>query len=1262
MTNKTPKKFVGLHAHSGASMGDGMGLPKDHIDFAMENGMDALALTDHGHMNGFSHQYLYKKQLEKKGVPFKALYGCEAYFVNSLENWQKLYDDDREKKAADKLAAKVAKAAASKSKKKAEEDPQLNLEDLSDQFADTKAELDEMSVGNVAIEDEEESKKKSWQNPINKRNHLVLLPKNREGLYALYKMISLSYADGFYRYPRIDFAMLEKYAKDNIVASSACVAGSLASIVFENQPAGLSWEEWAPNDHNIELIQKQLKHQIEAFKHALGKGNDNFYLELQFNSLLPQHLVNQHLIEAAKRTNTPLVVTCDSHYARPELWREREIYKALAWLSKGGANLSQDKIPNHISQLKCELYPKNAEQVWQSYKETTKDNGWDFYDDAIVCDAIERTYDIAHDLIENYEPNVSVKLPSLKRIIGDSAIDTLKAKIGSSGEEVDEATLAFADLKDKAIKGLVWRKKQESQEYIDRLKEELKVVRHLKLENYFLTYHKVMELLGDKMLLGMGRGSAAGSLLSYVLSITQVDPIEHGLLFERFLVRNKAGMADIDSDVSDRDSAMKILSEYFGQENIVPVSNFVQLQMRSLIKDLSKFEGISFEEANEYTRLIEKEAESEARKEPGFDKAAWVLSYEEAHDKSPTFRKMIATYPSLENNIKVLFKELRGYSRHAGGIVITEDAFGNMPVIKSGGVLQTPWPEGLNYRHLESLGFLKFDILGLGTLRMIEDCVRKIIKKETGKKFVSFDEVKQWYYDKLHPDNNSMDDVNVYKHVYWEGNYGGIFQFINPPVQKFISQMKPRSVRDLAVATSLYRPGPLGVGAHNIYLQNRANPKGIRYAHPLLEEVLSDTCGLLVFQEQLQLIYHKLAGVPLDETDNVRKAFTKKESSNKEEAAAYRNKLREEFAEKCLAANQIEYKTSYAIFDDMEKMVRYSFNASHAVCYSVTSYQTAWLMTHYPDEWVTTYVDYSTTQKGKIVGKEDPKAVALAEVQAIGYTIGRHDINFSEREFTSINKTLIPSFASAKYCGSAAVDEIFENRPYKTIEDLLFDPVSGDWRHSKFNKRSMSTLVKIGGFESMGLVGKEPHHKFKNYRQLHHVLVDNADAIKRASARKKNKNHLEVLENLITEAQSLPDWTLREKIDFSGELTGSVDQSLVMTNEIQMFLRKNGIDSIDEWESNRSYTWAVVTGCSQARTKAGKPYLKLTVYGTSGENKLVYCWDYNTKKGDSLIKDYTLIMAKFNMKFDDADAEKVSMISCQYAGIETLVSRDESEV
>lgn len=264
-------------------------------------------------------------------------------------------------------------------------------------------------------------------------------------------------------------------------------------------------------------------------------------------------------------------------------------------------------------------------------------------------------------------------------------------------------------------------------------------------------------------------------------------------------------------------------------------------------------------------------------------------------------------------------------SRHAGGLIITEDAFRNMPVIKSGGVLQTPWSEGLNFRHLEYFGMLKFDILGLGTLRMFEDCIRKILKKE-GHKYVTFSMVKDWYYKHLHPDNNNMDDIRVYKHVYWEGNFAGIFQFVQPPAQKFIAKMQPRSVLDIATATSIFRPGPLSLNVDKSYLKNRKNPKGIKYRHPLLEEVLGDTAGLLVFQEQLQQIYHKLAGVPLEDTDKIRKAFTKKDLSNKEASDKARNALRDEFVSRCKETNDVPEKDSGAIFDEMEQLIAYSFN------------------------------------------------------------------------------------------------------------------------------------------------------------------------------------------------------------------------------------------------------------------------------------------------------------------------------------------------
>lgn len=1229
-----PTKFVGLHAHTNGSIGDAIGLPKDHIDFALKNGMDALAVTDHGNMNSYSHQYLYWKKLLDQGVNFKAIPGIEAYFIKSHHEWSTLYENNKRKKELIKEAKKQG----------------VTLEELSDQYADIKEELDELTQGGTVVENEEESKQKSWRDPLKKRSHLVLLPKNQQGLYDLFKMVSLSYQDGFYRFPRIDLEMIEKFSKGNFVASSACLGGYLSSIIFEHQ-TDPEWENWSPNDENFETIQKELASAIQEFQGALGGKNpeENFYLELQFNKIPAQHLVNYHLMEASKRTGAPLLVTCDSHYSDPAHWREREIYKAMAWMNIQKDSFDKDSIPKHVDELKCELYPKNAEQVWESYKETTNDKGWEFYDDQVVKDAIEKSYEVAHDQIDIIHPDRSVKLPALHRIIGYGKLEKTFADVRdkNDGEEPTEDDVAFEALKKEAIQGLIAKKLHEKQDYVDRLKEELLVVKHLKFSRYFLTYSKLMNLIAEKQLTGFARGSAAGSLLSYVCGITQVDPIKYGLLFERFLVRHKKGFPDIDSDVSDRTEALNIVTEFFKQENVIPVSNFNQLQMRSLIKDICRMEGITFEEANSYTKKIEGEARNEAKKTPGFDAAQWVLTYEEAFDKSPTFRKLLEKYPSFENTLKVLFKEFRSVSRHAGGVIITEDAFRNMPVIKSGGVLQTPWQEGLNFRHLESFGLLKFDILGLGTLRMFENCIHRILKKDH--KVVTFPMIKEWFYQNCHPDNNDLDDIQVYKNVYWNKNYAGVFQFVQPPVQNFARLMKPRSINDIAVATSIFRPGPLSLNVDKKYLKNRKNPKSIKYVHPLLEECLGDTCGLLIFQEQLQLIYHKLAGVPLDETDAVRKAFTKKDISNKEKAEKEREALKQDFIEKCQSANGIDPKLSSDLFEEIEALVAYSFNKSHATSYAIASYICAWFLTYYPDEWICTYIDYCTTEKGKAAGGEDPKAVALSEALQLGYSIGRPDINLSEREFTIKDKVLIPSFDSLKHCGKSATREIFQNRPYESIEDLLFDPHQDTWRHSKFNKRTLSTLIKTGAFESMDLVGSEEHHLFENYRQMHEALVEHYDEMKRACARKKSRDHKDLLKQYIEEAQELPAWSLKERIEFSKQLTGSVDISLIITPDIRAFLKSRDIVSIDDWSGKHKYYWAVCQNSKVAKTKTGKNYLRTTLYGESGGTSLGFMWSFNPKK-DTVIPEYTLVLAKF----DKSDFG----YSTWFGGVETIVAQE----
>ena len=482
---KKPEKFVGLHAHS-MSIFDSIDPPKEHIDFARENGMDSLALTDHGLMNGFALQNNYCIELKKKGINFKPLFGNEAYYIPSLSKWKELKDERDNLKRLENI--KPGDVFGSQA---------LEVDDLREEAESSKDDEDE---GGTVIENEEESKTLSkYNDPIKERSHLVLLAKNNQGLKSLFRLTSESASRGFYTYPRIDLDMLREHAKGNIIATSACVGSRLSKILNPFLPE-TNWKEWNVDEvikMNFEEIQKALKKEIEGFQEVFGV--ENYYLELQLNLLTFQHVLNYHLIEASKRTGASLVVTCDSHYARPEHWREREIYKAIGWQQKGKTDLD---IPKTIDELKCELYPKNAEQVWDSYIKYGKSQ-YSFYDDLIVKDAIERTYDIAHYQIDkDIAIDKSVKLPGIKKLVEPSRLEKMMEELGDCSEDA----IAFKELKRLAILGMVKRKLDDKEAYIKQMKEELDVIKHLKFSKYFLTYYKIMEMVSKKQLTGQGRG------------------------------------------------------------------------------------------------------------------------------------------------------------------------------------------------------------------------------------------------------------------------------------------------------------------------------------------------------------------------------------------------------------------------------------------------------------------------------------------------------------------------------------------------------------------------------------------------------------------------------------------------------------------------------------------------------------------------------------------------------------------------------------
>ena len=365
------------------------------------------------------------------------------------------------------------------------------------------------------------------------------------------------------------------------------------------------------------------------------------HLELQFNKLPAQHLVNRAIIEFANENglNDKLVVTTDSHYARPEHWRERELYKKLGWLNY--KEFDPSKLPQSKEDLKCELYPKNAEQVWDSYLESTE--GMEFYNDAVVKDAIERPYSIVHEKISTIEPDRSMKLPSY---------------VVPEGMSDDKALL------EACKKGLIERGLANDEKYIKRLKYELTVIKQKNFSRYFLTMGAIIDIARTSMLVGPGRGSAAGSLVAYVLKLTDVDPFEYDLMFERFLNPSREGAPDIDTDVGDRDLLINLMKDEWGDENIVPISNYNTFKLKSLVKDISRFYGIPFDEVNKALAPVENDVKR-AVFTKGTDKNLFVLLYDDAMNHSKSFRDFIEKYPEVAEPIKVLFKQNKALGRHA---------------------------------------------------------------------------------------------------------------------------------------------------------------------------------------------------------------------------------------------------------------------------------------------------------------------------------------------------------------------------------------------------------------------------------------------------------------------------------------------------------------------------------------------------------------------------------------------------------------------
>lgn len=1093
--------FINLHSHTVmGSVFDAIGYPDEHFDFAYQNGMSAMAVTDHGNMNAFPAMILHQKRMKELGRDFHVIYGVECYFVPSHEDWKEEYQTAME----DKKSARGAKK-------------------------------DETS--GASVENEEESKK-ATKSVLNRRRHLILLAQNEVGLKNLFRLVSESYTrDKFYRYPRIDYKMLKEHS-EGVMAASACLGGVYAGNFWENREDG------------SEAVLAAMRETTESM---VGIFGDRWFGELQWNNVPEQHELNKYIIQMHEEYGITLISTADSHYPNPDAWKDRELYKKLGWIGKSKPAWATNELPQSVEEIGYELYPKNGEQMWAAYQKYSKECGVE-YDDDLVYQSIIETHNIAFNRIDSFYPDDSVKLPDF---------------VVPAGETADSALEKFA------FEGLRKVGKHSNPVYLARIERELSVIKDRGFSKYFLTMWEIHKVAEQNMLSGPGRGSAAGSLVSYVLGITQIDPIKFDLQFERFLRSDATDYPDIDYDVSRPMELKEILADMWGDNTVVPISNWNTLQLKSLIKDVSKFYGIPFTEANAVTGKMMKEATPKAKEAMGQKTGVYTPTYEEVKKYSESLQLFLIKYPHIGTHIESLIGQVKSCGRHAGGVVIADNLNEHIPLISSKNVRQVPWSEGMNVRHLEPLGYIKFDILGLETMNTIESAIGHILRRHHDIPEPTFAQIKAFYDANIHPDVIDLNDKEVYRNVFQKGKWGGTFQFTKEGSQNLCMQAKPSNIIELSAVTSIYRPGPLEAGVDKDYIVTLNDPSSVSYINKTHKEHTSETHGFLIFQEQISALAHSLGkDISLNEGNKLRKALTKTPRND-----ALVDSYREQFIEGCIEKGMTE-KASERLWTTMDNFSGYGFNKSHAVSYSVVSYMCAWLSNYYEAEWVAAFLDKEP---------EDRKAKAISIAKSMGYNIEPVNVNTSGLtwEISKDGTTFIQPLTSLKGIGEAAIREIFRGRPFNNVEEFLFNE---NMRYSKLNKKALDVLVRS---EAMNCLMDDRFTGMKHFWSA--VAVDRP---------RKEKN----LEENIGMYASEGEFTEEDKIQFLSELTGHFPLDRVVSYKVLDKLKQLHVPPISEYDPLLQLVWAIPRKLIRKTTKNGKTYFIIEVTDSNSISLSVKCW------------------------------------------------------
>jgi DNA polymerase-3 subunit alpha len=937
-------------------------------------------------------------------------------------------------------------------------------------------------------------------------NHLVLLCESLEGYHNLIKLVSSGFLEGFYYKPRIDYDLLAKHSK-GLIALSACLRGAVTEAVVDEK-----YDQARENAYRL--------------RDVFGKGN--FFLEIQDQGLEIEQGVNRELVRLSKETGIPLVATNDCHYLHHGDAHAQEVLLCI----QTGKTMSDT---HRMKFATDQFYFKTAAEMAKVFGE--------------LPDALSRTVDIAARCNVKIE-RIPNPFPEFKVPEGHTA--------GSYFEKVVREGFATRApyLERLAQKGLL---NNSLAEYERRLTSEIEMIKKMRYEGYFLiVWDFIHYARAQDVPVGPGRGSAAGSLVSYAMRITDVDPLQYNLLFERFLNPERVSLPDIDIDfcMRRRGEVIEYVTQKYGRENVAQIITFGTMAAKAAVKDVGRAMDIPYGEVDRLAKLIP---------------TTLGIDLETALAEAPLLKAAINSDEKLKDLMSVALR-LEGLARHASthaaGVVISPRPLTDIvPVYKTN---RDEITTQYDMNALERVGLLKMDFLGLTTLTVLQDTVR-MIEKNRGVK--------------VDIDNLTLDDSETYK-LFARADTTAIFQFESHGMRDILRRYQPSRIEDLTALNALYRPGPIQGGMIDDFINRKTGKTKVNYELPQLKGILEETYGVILYQEQVMQIANLLASFSLGEADILRRAMGKKK---KEEMAAQRAK----FIAGCLA-NKVPEKKAERIFNLMEEFAGYGFNKSHSCAYALLAYQTAYLKTHYPVEFMAALLTSET-------GNAEKAVKYINEARGMSISILPPDVNESDLYFTPIGESIRFGLAAIKNVGENTAKAIRDSRlsagEFTSLYDLC-ERIEARY----LNKRVFESLIKSGALDSLGP------------RESMLASVDEAlAAVQRASRTRESGQHglfgtAAAPAPVLFELRDAEPWGEAERLASEYAMLGFYVSGHPLAKYASRLqeMKCTALDQVEGQRNGKEITVAaLIVGTRPMRSKKGARWAILTIQDMTGVQELL---------------------------------------------------------